>query len=106
MNILSESYEENDDDKDNSSDLLVSESLFSTSLEEKSIIFGNIRQEVEKIDESVLGNKTFDFLFEIKLSSLQRYYRRKYFQMVMRQLVKDYEMRHNHKKWKLLIESF
>lgn len=106
--MLSESYEESYDDKDNtvsSADLVV-DTIFSTSLEEKSMIFGNIRKQVEKEEDADVVGKKADLLFEIKLRYFQRYYRRKFFQMVMRQLVKDCEMRYNHQKWKLLIESF
>jgi len=110
--MLSESYEENNYDIDNtvSSSDLVADTIFSTSLEEKSMIFGNIRQQVENEEEEedfdVVGKKADLLLFEIKLRYFQRYYRRKFFQMVMRQLVKDCEMRYNHKKWKLWVESF
>ena len=103
--ILSESYEETNDDTISSADL-VADSIFSTSLEEKSMIFGNIRQQVENEQYVDVNGKKSEFLFEIKVRYLQRYYRRKYFQMVMRQLVKDREMRYNHKNWKLWIESF
>ena len=106
--MLSESYEETNNEEDNtvcSADLMV-DTIFSTSLEEKSMIFGNIRQQVEnEKDLDVVGKKA-DLLFEIKLRYFQRYYRRKFFQMVMRQLVKDCEMRYNHKRWKSWIESF
>lgn len=108
MKKLSESCEENYDNEDklSSSVDLLTDCIFSTSLEEKSMIFGNIRQQVENEEDVDVNGKKSEFLFEIKLRYLQRYYRRKDFQMVMRQLVKDREMRYNHKKWKLWIESF
>ena len=107
MKKLSESCEENyDNDGNLSSTDLMTDCIFSTSLEEKSMIFGNIRQQVENEEDVDVNGKKSEFLFEIKLRYLQRYYRRKDYQMVMRQLVKDREMRYNHKKWKLWIESF
>ena len=107
MKKLSESCEENNDDDGNlSSTDLMTDCIFSTSLEDKSMIFGNIRQQVENEEDVDVNGKKSEFLFEIKLRYLQRYYRRKDYQIVMRQLVKDREMRYNHQKWKSWIESF
>ena len=101
---MHESYEENDDVDLTTS---ITEEIFSTSLKEKSIIFGKIEDQVDKsIDIIEDQQRKFKLTVqEIKLRYTERYYTKKFFAMVMKQLVQDREQRYNHKMWKSLINS-
>ena len=101
---MHESYEENDDLDLTTS---ITEEIFSTSLKEKSIIFGKIEDQVDKSID-IIEDQQLKFKLtvqEIKLRHTEKYYIKKFFAMVMKQLVQDREQRYNNKMWKSFINS-
>ena len=101
---MHQSYEETAETDTTS---LTEEIIFSTSLKEKSIIFGKIEDQVDKhID--IIEDQQSKFKLaveEMKFRYTERYCTRKFFAMVMKQLVQDREQRYNNKMWKSLINS-
>ena len=105
--MMHQSYEENDVIDLDLTTSITTEEIFSTSLKEKSIIFSKIENEVDK-NIDILEDQQRKYKLaveEMKLRYIERYYTKKFFAIVMKQLIKDREQRFNHKLWKSLINS-
>ena len=102
--MLSSSYQENID-FDDEEDLDIDIDIYSTSLEEKSIIFGKIESELiaDVLDDQVKFKKVLE---DIKIQCIHKYYIKKLYNTVLLQLLKDQRLRYTSKMWNNFITSF
>jgi hypothetical protein len=80
----------------------------SPSLVEKSIIFSLIEQNLteQKVETLWEQLKFNSVLHELKMNSLHTEYNKKMYNMILRQLLKDYPERLAAKMWKRFVNSF
>ena len=101
--MLTDSLEE-DQMVPHEEEYLVHINLFSTSPEEKGMIFSKIEN---KITTPEIVIEKYDLVMkEIKMNSLHRNYNKKIYDTILLQLTRDWKIRHASRLWYGFINSF